>query len=296
MKQNPFSIGNTPLLDISALLKRGRLLAKAEYCNPTGSAKDRAAWYMVKDAEKRGILSPGGTIIEPTSGNTGISLAAIARLRGYRCSIVMPDSVSRERRQKMEAYGAAVLLTPGAEGMAGAIEKARELAKSLPDSFVPNQFANAANALAHYETTGPEIWRQTAGEVDIFVAGVGTGGTITGTARFLKETRSDIRILAVEPEKSPVLSGGRAGSHSIQGIGAGFVPEILGREWIDEIVTVTDEDAFATAKEMGKFGIPVGISAGAAIWAAIRLAEEYPEKCVVTLLPDSADRYGSLGS
>ena len=295
MKQNPFSIGNTPLLDISALLKRGRLLAKAEYCNPTGSAKDRAAWYMVKDAEKRGILSPGGTIIEPTSGNTGISLAAIARLRGYRCSIVMPDSVSRERRQKMEAYGAAVLLTPGAEGMAGAIEKARELAKSLPDSFVPNQFANAANALAHYETTGPEIWRQTAGEVDIFVAGVGTGGTITGTARFLKETRSDIRILAVEPEKSPVLSGGRAGSHSIQGIGAGFVPEILGREWIDEIVTVTDEDAFATAKEMGKFGIPVGISAGAAIWAAIRLAEEYPEKCVVTLLPDSADRYGSLG-
>ena len=295
MKQNPFSIGNTPLLDISALLKRGRLLAKAEYCNPTGSAKDRAAWYMVKDAEKRGILSPGGTIIEPTSGNTGISLAAIARLRGYRCSIVMPDSVSRERRQKMEAYGAAVLLTPGAEGMAGAIEKARELAKSLPDSFVPNQFANAANALAHYETTGPEIWRQTAGEVDIFVAGVGTGGTITGTARFLKEKRSDIRILAVEPEKSPVLSGGRAGSHSIQGIGAGFVPGVVDRKLIDHIVTVTDEDAFATAKEMGKFGIPVGISAGAAVWAAIRLAEEYPEKCVVTLLPDSADRYGSLG-
>jgi cysteine synthase A len=295
MKQNPFSIGNTPLLDISALLKRGRLLAKAEYCNPTGSAKDRAAWFMVIDGEKRGLLRPGGMIIEPTSGNTGISLAAIAQLRGYGCVIVMPDSVSRERWQKIEAYGAAVLLTPGAEGMTGAIETAAELANSVPDSWIPNQFSCSANALAHYETTGPEIWAQTAGKADIFVAGVGTGGTITGVARFLKEKRNDIRIVAVEPEKSPVLSGGRAGSHGIQGIGAGFVPGVLDRKLIDHIVTVTDEDAFATAKEMGKFGIPVGISAGAAVWAAIRLAEEYPEKCVVTLLPDSADRYGSLG-
>ena len=290
-----FLIGNTPLLDISALARRGTLLAKGEYANPTGSAKDRAAWYMVKDAEKRGILSPGGTIIEPTSGNTGISLAAIAQKRGYHCIIVMPDSVSPERRQKIRAFGAEVVLTPGVTGMAGAIEKARELAKNVPDSWIADQFENQANALAHYETTGPEIWQQTAGKVDIFVAGVGTGGTISGTARFLKEKNPNIRIVAVEPEKSPVLSGGKAGSHGIQGIGAGFVPGVLDRGMIDAVITVADGDAFATAKKLGEIGIPVGISAGAAVWAAIVLVEENPSKQVVTLLPDSADRYRSLG-
>ncbi len=295
MKQHSFSIGNTPLLDLSSLLRRGTLLAKGEFANPTGSAKDRAAWYMVNDAEKRGILPSGGTIIEPTSGNTGISLAAIARETGCRAIIVMPDSMSAERRDRIKSYGAEVVLTPGAQGMAGAIEKAEELARSVPGSFIPNQFENKANAQAHYETTGPEIWAQTEGKVDIFVAGVGTGGTVTGVARFLKEKKPGVQIVAVEPGKSPVLSQGKAGSHGIQGIGAGFVPGVLQRELMDKIVTVTDSDAFATAKKLSELGIPVGISSGAAVWAAIRLAEENPEKCIVTVLPDSADRYGSLG-
>ena len=295
MKQDGFSIGNTPMLDLRALLRQGKLLAKAEYWNPTGSAKDRAAWYMVKDAEKRGVLAPGGTIIEPTSGNTGISLAAIAREKGYRAIIVMPDSMSAERQMRIKSYAAEIVLTPGALGMAGAICKAEELAGAIPGSFIPNQFENKANAMAHYETTGPEIWAQTGSEADIFVAGVGTGGTITGTGRYLKERNPNVKIVAVEPDKSPVLSGGKAGSHGIQGIGAGFVPGVLDRNVIDEIVTVGDEDAFATAKKLAQLGIPVGISAGAAVWAAMQIAQENPEKQVVTLLPDSADRYGSLG-
>ena len=295
MHKQDFSIGNTPLIDLSALPGRGKLLAKGEFANPTGSAKDRAAWYMVKDAENRGILPSGGTIIEPTSGNTGISLAAIARAKGYRAIIVMPDSMSAERQTRIKSYGAEIMLTPGKAGMAGAIRKAEELAKKIPGSFIPNQFENKANAIAHYETTGPEIWAQTAGKVDIFVAGVGTGGTITGVGRYLKEKNPHIRIVAVEPEKSPVLSKGKAGSHGIQGIGAGFVPVLLDRNVIDAIVTVRDEDAFAMAKKLSELGIPVGISAGAAVWAASRIARENPETCVVTLLPDSADRYGSLG-
>ena len=295
MRKQDFSIGNTPLIDLSALPGRGTLLAKGEYANPTGSAKDRAAWYMVKDAEKRGILAPGGTIIEPTSGNTGISLAAIARAKGYRAIIVMPDSMSAERQTRIKSYGAEIVLTPGEAGMAGAIRKAEELAKEIPGSFIPNQFENKANAIAHYETTGPEIWAQTAGKVDVFLAGVGTGGTITGVGRYLKQKNPHIRIVAVEPEKSPVLSKGKAGSHGIQGIGAGFQPGVLDRNVIDAIVTVRDEDAFAMAKKLSEFGVPVGISAGAAVWAASRIARENPETCVVTLLPDSADRYGSLG-
>ena len=295
MKDHNFTIGNTPLLDLTFFAREGKLFAKGEYENPTGSAKDRAAWYMILEAEKGGILHPGGTVIEPTSGNTGISLAAIAKAKGYRAIIVMPDSMSAERRQRILDYGAEIVLTPGKLGMSGAIRKAEELAASIPGSFIPNQFENPANALAHYETTGPEIWRQTEREVDVFVAGVGTGGTITGVARYLKEQNPKLQVVAVEPAKSPVLSGGEAGSHGIQGIGAGFVPGVLRRELIDKIVAVTDEDAFATAKRLGQHGMKVGISAGAAVWAAARIAEENPEKCVVTLLPDSADRYGSLG-
>lgn len=290
MKDNTFRIGNTPLIPLD-----GNLWAKAEFANPTGSAKDRAAWYMVEDAKKTGALQPGGTIIEPTSGNTGISLAAIARMKGYRCIIVMPDSVSVERRQKIEAFGAEVLLTPGSQGMSGAIQKARELAQKIPNSFIPNQFENKANAFAHYCTTGPEIWQQTQGKIDVFVAGVGTGGTLTGTARYLKEQKENIRIVAVEPAGSPVLSGGQAGSHKIQGIGAGFVPGVLDTALIDDVITVADEDAFAAAKELGQGGVAVGISAGAACWAARKIAAENPGKTVVTIFPDSADRYGSLG-
>ena len=292
MHSNSFYIGHTPLLALGA---GGKLFAKAEFLNPTGSAKDRAAWYMVEEAQKSGLLQPGGTIIEPTSGNTGISLAAIAGLKGYRAIIVMPDSMSAERRQRIADFEAQIVLTPGAMGMAGAVAKAEELASSIPGSFIPNQFENKANALAHYCTTGPEIWQQTDGQVDIFVACVGTGGTITGTGRYLKEKNPDIRIIAVEPAKSPVLSGGQAGSHGIQGIGAGFIPGVLERNLLDGVVTVTDEDAFATAKILAGEGIRVGISSGAAAWAAEKIAAENPGKCVVTILPDSADRYGSLG-
>ncbi len=295
MEQKSFLIGSTPMLSLNCLTEKGNLLAKAEFENPTGSAKDRAAWYMVKEAEKMGLLQPGGTIIEPTSGNTGISLAAIAKGKGYRAIIVMPDSMSQERRRRIQEYGGEIVLTPGAQGMSGAIEKATRLAKEIPGSFIPNQFDNPANALAHYCTTGPEIWRQTEGNVDIFVAGVGTGGTVTGVGRYLKEQNPSIAIVAVEPAKSAVLSGGPAGSHGIQGIGAGFVPGVLDKGILDSIIPVTEEDAFATAQKLARHGIRAGISAGAAAWAAAKIAQENPGKQVVTLLPDSADRYASLG-
>ena len=281
-------------IKVTSLLRVGSFWAKAEYENTTGSVKDRTAWYMVKQAEESGALHPGGTIIEPTSGNTGISLAAIANAKGYRTIIVMPDSMSAERQQRIRSFGAEVVLTPGVKGMAGSIEKAQQLAAWISGSFVPNQFENKANALAHYETTGPEIWQQTDGKVDIFVAGVGTGGTLTGTGRFLKEKNPNIQIVAVEPAQSPVLSGGAAGNHGIQGIGAGFIPGVLEREMIDTVVTVTDADAFAAAKALAVQGILAGISSGAAACAAERISTENPGKTVVTILPDSADRYGSV--
>ena len=284
-------IGATPLLRLG-----DNLFAKAEFVNQTGSVKDRAAKYILEDAEEKGLLTPGGTIIEPTSGNMGIALAALAAPKGYRCIIVMPDSMSAERIALMRSYGAEVVLTPGADGMAGSIAKATELAATIPGSFIPGQFENPANALAHYRTTGPEIWAQTDGNVDIFVAGVGTGGTITGTARYLKEKDPAIRIVAVEPAKSPLLSAGQAGSHGIQGIGANFVPKLLDRSLLDEVMTVTDEEAFAAAKELARqFGILCGISAGANYHAAAAIAAANPEKTVVTLLPDSGTRYLSTG-
>ena len=297
MQSNSFSVGNTPMLDLSGLTRGGILLAKGEFQNPTGSAKDRAALFLVLDAEKRELLPPNGTIIEPTSGNTGISLAAIAARKGYRAIIVMPDSMSVERRQRIASYGAEIVLTPGARGMAGAIEEAARLASRIPGSFIPNQFENKANAQAHYETTGPEIWQQTDGNIDILVAGVGTGGTLTGTGRYLKEQNLNVKIVAVEPAGSPVLSAGKAGSHGIQGIGAGFVPGVLDVSLIDEVLTVTDEDALSGAHELAEAGNPVGISSGAAFHAA-RILAERPEnrgKTIVTVLPDAADRYGSLG-
>ena len=291
-------IGNTPLLRLSNIEREeglcARLLAKLECFNPGGSAKDRAAKAMLDDAEKRGFLKPGAVIIEPTSGNTGIGLALVGSLRGYRAIIVMPDSMSIERQKLMKAYGAEVVLTPGSLGMAGAIAKAEEMAASIPGSFIPGQFVNPANAQAHYNTTGPEIWEDTEGQVDIFVAGVGTGGTITGVGRYLKEKNPGVRIVAVEPAASPILSGGQAGPHGLQGIGANFVPEVLDREVVDEVVTVTEADAFAAAREFGKKeGVLVGISSGAALWAAKKIARQ-PEnrgKTVVVLLPDSGERY-----
>ena len=284
-------IGATPLLRLG-----DNLFAKAEFVNQTGSVKDRAAKYILEDAEEKGLLAPGGTIIEPTSGNMGIGLAALSAPKGYWCIIVMPDSMSAERIALMRSYGAEVVLTPGADGMAGSIAKAAELAATIPGSFIPGQFENPANALAHYRTTGPEIWAQTDGNADIFVAGVGTGGTITGTARYLKEKDPAIRIVAVEPAKSPLLSAGKAGSHGIQGIGANFVPKLLDRSLLDEVMTVTDEEAFAAAKELARrFGILCGISAGANYHAAAAIAAANPEKTVVTLLPDSGTRYLSTG-
>ena len=284
-------IGATPLLRLG-----DNLFAKAEFVNQTGSVKDRAAKYILEDAEEKGLLTTGGTIIEPTSGNMGIALAALSAPKGYRCIIVMPDSMSAERIALMRSYGAEVALTPGADGMAGSIAKAAELAATIPGSYIPGQFENPANALAHYRTTGPEIWAQTDGNADIFVAGVGTGGTITGTARYLKEKDPAIRIVAVEPAKSPLLSAGQAGSHGIQGIGANFVPKLLDRSLLDEVMTVTDEEAFAAAKELARqFGILCGISAGANYHAAAAIAAANPEKTVVTLLPDSGTRYLSTG-
>ena len=291
-------IGRTPLLELTNLEKKyglqARILAKLEYLNPAGSVKDRIALAMIEDAEKKGLLTPQSVIIEPTSGNTGIGLASVAAARGYRIIIVMPDSMSVERRQLMKAYGAELVLTPGAQGMKGAIAKADELAAEIPHSFIPGQFVNPANPEAHYTTTGPEIWEDTDGTVDAFVAGVGTGGTITGIGRYLREKNPAVRIIAVEPKTSAVLSTGVAGKHGIQGIGAGFVPAVLDTGVYDEIIPVADEDAFATGRLVGKNeGVLVGISSGAAVWAALQLAQrpEMAGKTIVVLLPDTGDRY-----
>ena len=291
-------IGNTPLLELTALEKKeklsARLLAKLECFNPAGSAKDRVALSMILDAEERGLLKPGSVIIEPTSGNTGIGLAAVAAGRGYRTVIVMPDSMSVERQKLMTAYGAELVLTPGALGMTGAIEKAEELAASLPGSFIPAQFDNPANPAAHYRTTGPEIWRDTDGKVDIFVAGVGTGGTLTGVGEYLKEQDPGVRVVAVEPAGSPLLSGGKAGAHGLQGIGANFIPKVLNREIYDQVIPVTEEEAYAAGRLLGKTeGILAGISSGAALHGALELAKlpENAGKTVVVLLPDTGDRY-----
>ncbi len=291
-------IGKTPLVEFSRLAKRfglrARLLAKLEFLNPAGSIKDRVARAMVDDAERRGLLKPGGTIIEPTSGNTGIGLALVAAVRGYRLVIVMPDSMSVERIRIMKAYGAEVVLTPGARGMRGAIEKAEELKASLPGSVVAGQFVNPANPAAHERTTGPEIWADTSGRVDFFVAGVGTGGTLTGAGRFLKSKNHALKVVAVEPATSAVLSGGEAGPHGLQGIGAGFVPEILDRSLIDEVFAVTDEEAYAASRLAGRVeGVLVGISSGAALHAAIELAKrpENAGKNIAVVLPDTGDRY-----
>lgn len=291
-------IGRTPLLELAHIEKefnlKARLLAKLESFNPAGSAKDRVAKAMVEDAEKTGKLKKGSVIIEPTSGNTGIGLAAVAAARGYRIIIVMPETMSEERKQLIKAYGAELVLTEGVKGMKGAIEKAELLAKEIPDSFIAGQFVNPANAKAHFETTGPEIYEDTDGEVDIFVAGIGTGGTITGVGEYLKSKNPDIKIVGVEPTSSAVLSTGVAGAHGIQGIGAGFIPEVLNTNIYDEIITIKDEDAFSTGKQMGKCeGILVGISSGAALSAAIELAKrpENTGKNIVVLLPDTGDRY-----
>ena len=291
-------IGGTPLLELAHIEKqdglKARVLVKLEYFNPAGSVKDRIAKAMIDDAEQRGALKPGSVIIEPTSGNTGIGLASVAAARGYRVIIVMPETMSVERRQLMKAYGAELVLTEGAKGMSGAIAKADELAKQIPDSFIPGQFVNPANPAVHYATTGPEIWADTDGKVDLFVAGVGTGGTLTGVGRYLKEQNPDVKVVAVEPASSPVLSKGVAGAHKIQGIGAGFVPDVLDTKIYDEIIAVENDDAFATGRRIGKTeGVLVGISSGAAVWAAIELAKrpENAGKTIVALLPDTGDRY-----
>ena len=291
-------IGNTPLYELKGLERKlnytGKILAKLEYLNPTGSVKDRAAISMILKAEEKGKLKPGSVIIEPTSGNTGISIASIGASKGYRVIIVMPDSFSVERQKMIKAYGAEVVLSEGAKGMQGAVDRAKELAAEIPDSFIPSQFDNYDNALAHYKTTGPEIYRDTDGQVDIFIAGIGTGGTITGTGRYLKEKNPNIKVIAVEPAASPLLSEGKAGPHAIQGIGPNFVPSILDKEILDEIITVENETAIHTAKQFAsKEGISVGISSGAAINATLRVAKENPGKNIVVLLPDSGDRYMS---
>ncbi len=291
-------IGKTPLLELTHIEKEegleAKVLGKLEYFNPAGSVKDRIAKAMIDDAEQKGLLKPDSVIIEPTSGNTGIGLASVAAARGYRIIIVMPETMSVERRQLMKAYGAELVLTEGAKGMKGAIAKADELAKEIPNSFIPGQFVNPANPAVHKATTGPEIWEDTDGKVDIFVAGVGTGGTVTGTGAYLKSQNPNVKVVAVEPASSPVLSKGVAGSHKIQGIGAGFVPDVLDTKVYDEIITVENEDAFATGKLIGKKeGVLVGISSGAAVWAAIQLAKrpENKGKTIVALLPDTGDRY-----
>ena len=291
-------IGNTPLVELTKIEKElgleAKILAKLEYFNPAGSVKDRIAKAMIDDAEKSGRLKPGSVIIEPTSGNTGIGIASVAAARGYRIIIVMPETMSVERRQLMAAYGAELALTEGAKGMKGAIAKAQELADETENSFIPGQFVNEANPKAHFETTGPEIYEDTDGEVDIFVAGVGTGGTVTGTGQYLKSKKPEVKVVAVEPETSPVLSQGKAGSHKIQGIGAGFVPDVLDTSVYDEIIPVADNDAFETGRLIGrKEGVLVGISSGAAVYAAIQLAKrpENKGKNIVVLLPDTGDRY-----
>lgn len=293
-------IGNTPLVEVGNIEKElgleASVLVKLEYLNPAGSVKDRAARSMIEDAEKRGLLKEGSVIIEPTSGNTGIGLAAIAAIKGYRMILTMPETMSAERRNILKAYGAELVLTEGAKGMAGAIEKANELAEEIPGSFIPGQFENPANAAAHRASTGPEIWEDTDGKIDIFVAGVGTGGTLTGVGEYLKSKNPAIKIVAVEPADSPVLSQGKSGPHKIQGIGAGFIPSVLNTDIYDEIIPVESDDAFATGKLLAKKeGILVGISSGAALWAAIQLAKQ-PEnkgKMIAALLPDSGDRYYS---
>ena len=292
--------GNTPLLRAGKLERRyslnARLLLKLEYLNPTGSVKDRAALYMIRDAEQAGLLQPGGVIVEPTSGNTGIGLASLAASRGYRLILTMPETMSVERRNILKAYGAEIVLTEGSRGMSGAIEKAEEIVKSTPGAFLPGQFDNPSNARAHYETTGPEIWRDTQGQVDIFVAGVGTGGTLTGTGRYLKEQNPRIRVVAVEPSASPVLSEGKGGPHKIQGIGAGFVPSVLDQAVYDEVFPVDNEVCFTMAKELAHLeGILTGTSSGAALYAAVEIAKrpENEGKTLAVLLPDSGDRYYS---
>jgi len=289
-------VGNTPLLELTATQKKlglsAKVLAKLEYFNPAGSVKDRVALSMIDDAEEKGLLKAGSVIIEPTSGNTGIGLASVAAARGYRTIIVMPDSMSIERQKLMTAYGAELVLTPGALGMSGAIAKAEELAKEMPNSFIPDQFGNPANAKAHYKATGPEIWKDTEGKVDFFVAGVGTGGTITGTGEYLKEQNPAIQVVAVEPAGSPLLSGGQAGPHGLQGIGANFIPKVLNTKIYDRVMQITEEQAYEAARLLGKTeGILVGISSGAALHAALAVAKENPGKTVVVLLPDTGDRY-----
>lgn len=291
-------IGGTPLLELTHIEREegleARIIGKLEYFNPAGSVKDRIAKAMIDDAEKKGLLKPDSVIIEPTSGNTGIGLASVAAARGYRIIIVMPETMSVERRKLMKAYGAELVLTEGAKGMKGAIEKANELAKEIPNSFIPGQFINPANPAVHKATTGPEIWNDTDGKVDIFVAGVGTGGTITGTGEYLKSQNPNVKVVAVEPASSPVLSKGFAGSHKIQGIGAGFIPDVLDTKVYDEVIAVENEDAFTTGRLIGrKEGVLVGISSGAAVWAAVQLAKrpENKGKTIVVLLPDTGDRY-----
>ena len=291
-------IGHTPLLELTHIENerglKARVLAKLEYFNPAGSVKDRIAKRMIEDAESKGMLRPGSAIIEPTSGNTGIGLAAVAAARGYRTILVMPETMSVERRKLMKAYGAELILTEGAKGMKGAIEKAQALAKEMPNAFVPGQFSNPANPEVHYETTGPEIWADTDGQVDLFVAGVGTGGTVTGVGRYLKQQNPQVKVVAVEPADSPVLSRGPAGPHKIQGIGAGFVPQVLDTAIFDEVITVENDDAFQAARQIGhREGVLVGISSGAAVWAAIQLARrpENEGKTIVALLADTGERY-----
>ena len=291
-------VGHTPLLELkrygAKLRFQARVLAKLEYLNPAGSAKDRVALSMILDAENKGLLKPGGTIIEPTSGNTGIGLACIAAARGYRIILTMPDTMSPERRSMLSAYGAELVLTPGALGMKGSVDRAEELAEQIPGSFIPDQFANPANPEAHYRTTGPEIWADTQGQVDVLVSTVGTGGTLSGTGKYLKEKNPALQVAAVEPDASPLLSGGQAGPHQIQGIGANFIPKALDREIYDQVIRVKDEDAFAAGRELVRTeGILAGISSGAALWAAGQLAvrPEYAGKTIVVILPDSGDRY-----
>lgn len=286
------TIGNTPLVKVNKLSKSKNLYAKIEYFNPAGSVKDRIALAMIEDAENKGLITKNTTIIEPTSGNTGIGLAFISAIKGYKLILTMPETMSIERRKLLQAYGAELVLTDGAKGMKGAIEKAQELHEQIPDSFIPQQFKNPANPEKHYNTTAQEIWKDTNGEVDIFVAGVGTGGTVSGIGKFLKEQKKDVTIVAVEPASSSVLSGGQAGTHKIQGIGAGFVPDTFDRNVVDKIITVTNEDAVETARLSAKQeGMFIGISSGACLYAAINLANENPDKNVVALLPDTGERY-----